>query len=233
MQEAKRQRIEEEPSLDAMLDKFEKNWSAYKQAKGLLKQFYSIFLTGEMRNTREKMIPKEPIDSCLLRSRLWRWWEIANGNFFMTPPPPLFDMYNMLSPTRRAKFFKVRLLRGGVTPFDCLMNTNELKMLSLLQPTDNLAFFYRYYRPYNYTFEQIQATGIFTRIPHLRDVAYNPQNYSNKEGQENAKFSDYPIFSHKPYVWMHLAFREWLVCYLMLGLDCDTPILEAVCFHLY
>jgi hypothetical protein len=197
-----------------------------------MRQFYTILLPDEMRKTRQYMSPEEPVDSCLLRSRLWRWWEVANGNFSITPPS-LFATYNMVSPTRRANFFKVRLLRGEVSQLDGLMNGNELKMLSLLQPTDNLAFFYRYYRPFRHTYEEVEAAGIFKRIPHLRDIPFSPHRYEDKEYQENAKFSGHSIYLHKPYIWMHRAFLEWIACYLMICLSCDTPILEAVCHKFY
>lgn len=238
MNSPKRQRLDPEEKWIPILDEFEKLWSPFKKGKGILRTFYMILLNDHFQKYTTEMKVSEPVDSALLRSRLWRWWEAVVERKW--PDPTFTTIYNLLSPLRRQKFFKIFLVRGEMFALDSTVESKIETMLQLLQPDDNMAFFYRYfYNPsiHPLTRQRLAENGIFERLPVTPiegvlshwDVLSSDSapEYNRRIAEENKKFEGYPVYEPRVFVHQFRAFREWLCCYLMLGHDCDTPILEA------
>lgn len=239
MNSPKRQRLDPEEKWISILDEFEKLWSQSKKGKGFLRSFYLILVDDHIRKHITEMKVSEPVDSVLLRSRLWRWWEAAVERKF--PDPTFTTIYNLLSPLRRQKFFKIYLVRGEMTAFYSITESKMETVLQLLQPDDNMAIFYRYFYSASSITplkrQKLAENGIFDRLPvtpiegvlsHWDVLSSNSAaEYNRRFAEENKKFEGYPVYEPRVFVHQFRAFREWLCCYLMLGHDCDTPILEA------
>jgi hypothetical protein len=181
---------------------------------------------GLLSDVWEFMQCKYPIDSVLLRARLLRWWATAFAAHLSTPN--LLTLYNLTPPHKRADFFKFRVVRGRNTDLELTMWGCELAILNLLKPGDNLAIFYRYWRApgtpasekKNYDLDKIGQLLGTERYPFVNDISL--------ESAENHKFIDAPEFRRNLFQRQAAAVQEWLCCYFMLGLDCDTPVVEAI-----
>lgn len=167
-----------------------------------------------------------PIDSVLLRSRLLRWWATVFAVY--RAAPNLLTFYNLTPSHKRADFFKFHIVRARNSDLEASMWGCELAILNLLKPGDNMAIFYRYWRaPGTPAIEkkQFNIDNIGQRLglehyPFVNDIIL--------EFSENRKFLHAPEFRRNLFQRQVAAFREWICCYFMLGLDCDIPIVEAV-----
>jgi hypothetical protein len=238
MNSPKRQRLDSEEKWIPILDEFEKLWSKFKTSGGFNREFYTILVDDHFRKHITEMKVLESVNSLLLRSRLWRWWEKARERQWS--PPTITTIYNLLSPLRQQKFFKIFIVQGEMSALDICAESHLETVLHLLQPDDNMAIFYRYFYSPNMkplSRQRLADDGIFNRLPVTPiegvlshwDVlsSVSAPEYIRRFTEENKKFKGYPVYETRVYVHQFRAFREWLCCYLMLGHDCDTPILEA------
>lgn len=244
MNSPKRQRIVDEDKWTSILDHFEALWKAYQEVKGISRALTGEVLDEHFRKHVNDMKFLEPVDSVLLRSRLWRWWEKAHERKALIQPIPTF--YNLLSPIRQKKLFKIFLVLGERSTLDIHMADHIQYMLQLLQPDDNMAIFYRYFYSPNLSYlsrQMLTEKGIFKRLPVTPLKEFSTPwdmtetgrvgEYNRRVAEENKKFEGYPAHESRIYVYQFRAFREWICCYLMIGLECDTPILEAFTVNFY
>lgn len=167
-----------------------------------------------------------PIDSVLLRSRLLRWWATVFAIYRASPD--LLTLYNLTPPHKRADFFKFRVVRGPNTDLAATMWGCELAILNLLKPGDNLAIFYRYWRAPGTPEIEKKQFDLDKIAQRLGTERYPFANDVSMEFSENCKFIHAPEFRRNLFLRQCAAFREWICCYFMLGLDCDIPIVEVV-----
>lgn len=182
-------------------------------------------------NVWDFMQCRYPIESSFLRARLLRWWATVYAVNYSKPD--LLTIYNLTPPHKRQDFFKIWVVSGAGTQLDAAMWGCELAILDLLKPGDNMAIFFRYWRApgtpviekKRYDINKIaQRLGIENYHCYADDIS--------RAANENRKFTDAPAFQHFLFKRQTAAFREWICCYFMVTLECDTPIIEPLMLHI-